>query len=77
MLVSVGQFSPAGDVGTNLAVMRSLAATAKEDGSELIVFPEESMFSVGKVDGPLAAAVDAGWSTFVQQLSMQIGRAHV
>lgn len=28
------------------------------------------MFSVGKVEGPLAAAVDAGWTTFVQQLSL-------
>jgi len=70
MLVSVGQFSPAGDVGANLEVMRSLAAKAKADGSELIVFPEESMFSVGKVEGSLAAAVDAGWTTFVQQLSL-------
>ncbi|MBP3035843.1 carbon-nitrogen hydrolase family protein [Arthrobacter sp. zg-ZUI100] len=70
MFVSVGQFSPTGDVNENLDVMRSLAAKAKADGSELVVFPEESMFSVGKVEGPLAAAVDAGWTTFVQQLSL-------
>lgn len=70
MLVSVGQFSPTGDVGGNLGVMRSLAAQARAGGSELIVFPEESMFSIGKVQGPLAAAVDAGWTTFVQQLSL-------
>lgn len=70
MLVSVGQFSPTGDVGANLDVMRSLAAKAKAEGAELIVFPEESMFSVGQVEGPLAAAVDAGWTTFVQQLSL-------
>ena len=70
MLVSVGQFSPTGDVGANLDVMRSLAARAKAEGAELIVFPEESMFSVGQVEGPLAAAVDAGWTTFVQQLSL-------
>lgn len=70
MLVSVGQFSPTGDVAENLDVMRTLAAKAKAEGAELIVFPEESMFSVGRVDGPLAAAVDAGWTTFVQQLSL-------
>ena len=70
MLVSVGQFSPGGDVEANLAVMRSLAEKARAEGSELIVFPEESMFSIGKVEGPLAAAVDAGWSSFVQQLSL-------
>ncbi|MFJ7749714.1 carbon-nitrogen hydrolase family protein [Arthrobacter sp. NPDC097144] len=70
MLVSVGQFSPTGDVAENLDVMRTLAAKARAEGSELIVFPEESMFSVGKIEGPLAAAVDASWTTFVQQLSM-------
>ncbi|MFZ3451973.1 carbon-nitrogen hydrolase family protein [Arthrobacter sp. 7Tela_A1] len=70
MLVSVGQFSPGGDVQENLAAMRSLAEKAKAEGSELIVFPEESMFSIGKVEGALTSAVDAGWSRFVQQLSL-------
>ena len=70
MLVSVGQFSPTGDVEENLAAMRSLAEKAKSEGSGLIVFPEESMFSIGKVEGTLAEAVDAGWSSFVQRLSL-------
>ena len=70
MLVSVGQFSPTGDVAENLTEMRSLAEKAKSEGSALIVFPEESMFSIGKVEGTLAEAVDAGWSTFVQRLSL-------
>ncbi|GAB3553550.1 carbon-nitrogen hydrolase family protein [Arthrobacter tumbae] len=69
MKISVGQFRPGGDVSANVATMRELARQAVEDGSELIVFPEESMFSIGKVEGALAAAVDAGWSVFVQQLS--------
>lgn len=49
--------------------MRELARQASGDASQLIVFPEESMFSIGKVEGPLAAAVDANWTGFVQQLS--------
>jgi len=69
MKVSVGQFNPGGDVAGNLAVMRSLAASARDDGSRLIVFPEESMFSVGRVPGDFTAAVDAQWTTFVQGLS--------
>ncbi|WP_323960080.1 carbon-nitrogen hydrolase [Arthrobacter sp. JZ12] len=69
MKISVGQFRPGGDVAANIATMRELARQAKADGAGLVVFPEESMFSIGKVEGPLAAAVDAGWSTFVQQLS--------
>lgn len=69
MKISVGQFRPGGDVSANVATMRELARQAADEGSELIVFPEESMFSIGRVDNDLAAAVDANWSTFVQQLS--------
>ncbi len=69
MKVSVGQFRPGGDVAANLAVMGELAAEATAQGSELIVFPEESMVAVGKVEGSLQAAVEAGWTTFIQQLS--------
>lgn len=69
MKVSVGQFRPSGNVAENLDAMRSLAEQARADGAELILFPEESMFAIGKVEGSLAAAVDAQWSTFVQQLS--------
>jgi predicted amidohydrolase len=69
MRVSVGQFRPGGDAPANLAVMRELAAEAKSEGSELIVFPEESMFSIGKVEGSLQQAVEENWTSFVQQLS--------
>ncbi|MFC3298156.1 carbon-nitrogen hydrolase family protein [Arthrobacter agilis] len=69
MLVSVGQFRPGGDAPANLAVMRELVAEAAAGGSELIVFPEESMFSIGKVEGPLQRAVEENWTSFVQQVS--------
>lgn len=69
MKVSVGQFRPGGDARANLEMMRELAAEAGADGSELIVFPEESMFSIGKVEGSLQEAVEANWTSFVQQLS--------
>jgi deaminated glutathione amidase len=69
MKVSVGQFDPTGNVSENLKVMRSLAEEAKAGGAELVVFPEESMFTVGKVEGEFADAVQAGWSAFVQQVS--------
>ncbi|NKX51170.1 carbon-nitrogen hydrolase family protein [Arthrobacter deserti] len=68
MKVSAGQFDPTGNVGDNLKVMRSLAEEARAGGAELIIFPEESMFTVGKVEGDFADAVEAGWSTFVQQV---------
>lgn len=69
MKVSVGQFNPGGDVAANLAVMRRLAAEARADGGRLVVFPEESMFSVGRVAGEFVAAVEAEWTTFVQGVS--------
>lgn len=70
MKVSVGQFNPSGDVTTNLATMRKLSAAAVQEGSQLIVFPEEAMFSVGQVEGEFSAAVDAQWTTFVQGISL-------
>ncbi|MGA7204017.1 MAG: carbon-nitrogen hydrolase family protein [Specibacter sp.] len=69
MKVSVGQFNPGGNVSENLAVMRRLAQSSRQDGGRLIVFPEESMFSVGRVEGDFVAAVDAQWTTFVQGVS--------
>lgn len=69
MKVSVGQFRPSGNVAENLETMRSLAEQARKDGAELMLFPEESMFTIGQVEGSLSAAVDTQWSTFVQQLS--------
>lgn len=69
MKVSVGQFTPGGDVTQNLAAMRRLAEQSVQAGGKLIVFPEESMFSVGKVSEDFASAVDAQWTTFVQGIS--------
>ncbi|MGC2777216.1 MAG: nitrilase-related carbon-nitrogen hydrolase [Bradyrhizobium sp.] len=38
--ISVAQFAPTSDVAANLARIAGLAATAKADGAELVVFPE-------------------------------------
>lgn len=70
MKVSVGQFNPGGDVAENLATMRRLADEALQSDSKLVVFPEEAMFSVGRVRGEFSAAVDAQWSTFVRGISL-------
>ncbi|MGM0931618.1 MAG: carbon-nitrogen hydrolase family protein [Actinomycetota bacterium] len=69
MKISVGQLNPSGEMSENLAAVRALAEEAKAGGAELIVLPEESMFTVRHVQGDLAAAVDSNWTTFVQQLS--------
>ncbi|NUL47609.1 carbon-nitrogen hydrolase family protein [Cellulosimicrobium funkei] len=69
MRISVGQFRPTGVVAENLATLRRLAESARDDGAGLVLFPEESMFTVRHVGGPLAEAVDAGWSSFVSELT--------
>lgn len=69
MKVSVGQFAPTGSVTQNLETMAGLAAKAHAEGSELLLFPEEAMLAVSKVEGSLADAVAGNWTKFVQQLS--------
>ncbi|GAA1682872.1 hydrolase [Citricoccus zhacaiensis] len=69
MRISVGQFRPTGVVAENVATLRRLAESAQDDGADLVLFPEESMFTVRHVDGPLAEAVDAGWSAFVSEVT--------
>lgn len=73
MRVSVGQFRPTGDLEENLGMIAELAARAAADSSELLILPEESMFTVGKVSGELADAVAAGWPRFMAALA-QIAR---
>lgn len=70
MKISVGQLSPSGDMAQNLKVVRRLVARAKDSGAELVLFPEETMFTVRKIEGDLGTAVERDWSTFVQQLSL-------
>lgn len=77
MKVSVGQFNPSGNMDENIATMRRLAEEAKDDGASLVIFPEESMFSVGLVEGNFVAAVDENWSSFVQQLSFVASEAGI
>ncbi|OMH32297.1 carbon-nitrogen hydrolase family protein [Tersicoccus sp. Bi-70] len=69
MLVSVGQFDPAGSPEANVTVMRTLAGQARAAGAQLVIFPEESMCSIGKVAGEFAATVAAHWSSFVRDLT--------
>ncbi|WP_291278979.1 carbon-nitrogen hydrolase family protein [Galactobacter sp.] len=68
MKISVGQFDPSGDVFENLETMDRLAGSAKADGADLVLFPEESMLAIRKA-ADLSAAVTRDWSRFVQRLS--------
>lgn len=69
MKISVGQFRPTGSLKENLAAMRRLAETARNEGAELVVFPEESMFTLRHVSQPLAEVVEREWDRFVEGLA--------
>ena len=59
--VAVAQFAPSGDAAANLARIEELAATAaREEGAELVVFPERAVTGLDapdavRLDGPAVA----------------------
>ena len=70
VVCSVAQFAPGDDKSANLSTIGRLVAAAAEQGSELVVFPEYSMFTVPVmderflasaegIDGPFVAAMKA------------------
>lgn len=69
MKISVGQFDPSGDVFENLETMDRLAGSAKAEGAELVLFPEESMLAITKAGDGFGEAVARDWSRFVQRVS--------
>src|ERR1700712_2736005 len=70
VVCSVAQFAPGEDTSANLSTIRRLVSEAKEQGSELVVFPEYSIFtapvmderflaSTERLDGPVVAELSA------------------
>ena len=69
MKIAVGQFAPTADTAENLGTMRRLTEQAAAGGAQLVVFPEEAMFSEQLLGEDFEELVLRGWSGFVQQLS--------
>ncbi|MFF0989766.1 carbon-nitrogen hydrolase family protein [Kocuria nitroreducens] len=69
MKIAVGQFAPTADTAENLRTMRRLAEQAAAGAAQLVVFPEEAMFSERLIGEDFEDLVLRGWSGFVQQLS--------
>ncbi|GAA2545235.1 putative amidohydrolase [Neomicrococcus aestuarii] len=69
MKISVGQIAPTGDVAKNLEIMGRLASHAAAEGVQLILFPEESMFTVKAVEGDFREAVARDWPIFSEGLA--------
>ncbi|ASN40701.1 carbon-nitrogen hydrolase family protein [Paeniglutamicibacter terrestris] len=77
MKVSVGQFAPTGSLEDNLETIARLVAKAKAESADLVLFPEEAMLAVSQVSGPLNAAIEGNWSTFVQKLSFMAAENNI
>jgi len=69
VVCSVAQFAPGEDKSANLKSIRGLVAAAREQGSELVVFPEYSMFTVPVMDERFVASAERLDGGFVTQLS--------
>ncbi|MCW2510975.1 MAG: hydrolase, partial [Mycobacterium sp.] len=69
VVCSVAQFAPSDDKSANLTSIRRLVASARAQGSELVVFPEYSMFTVPVMDERFLASAERLDGTFVTELA--------
>jgi deaminated glutathione amidase len=68
MKVAVAQFAPGPDKPENAESIRALVSIARSQGSELVVFPEYSMFSVPTIDERFLASAEPVDGPFVSGL---------
>lgn len=80
VVCSVAQLAPGEDKSANLKSIRAMVAAAREQGSELVVFPEYSMFTVPVMDERFvdsAERLDGAFVTELGALSAEHGIAIV
>lgn len=68
VVCSVAQFAPGDDKAANLTSIRSLVSEARAQGSELVVFPEYSMFTVPVMDERFVDSAERLDGPFVAEL---------
>jgi predicted amidohydrolase len=74
--VAIAQFSPGEDKTANLASLRSLAQQAAGQGAGIVVAPEYSMFTAGRLDERYSAAaepLDGPFVTGVRSIASDTG----
>jgi len=69
VICSVAQFAPGEDKSANLKSIHGMVAAAREQGSELVVFPEYSMFTVPAMDDRFVASAERLDGPFVAELT--------
>jgi predicted amidohydrolase len=69
VVCTVAQFAPGEDKSANLSTIRRLVSEAVAQGSELVVFPEYSMFTVPVMDERFVASAERLDGPFVTELT--------
>src|SRR3954447_18563602 len=69
VVCTVAQFAPGEDKSANLLTIRRLVSDAVAQGSELVVFPEYSMFTVPVMDERFVASAERLDGPFVGELT--------
>jgi predicted amidohydrolase len=69
VVCSVAQFAPGEDKSANLSTIRRLVSAARAQGSELVVFPEYSIFTVPVMDERFLASAERLDGPVVAELS--------
>jgi predicted amidohydrolase len=69
VVCSVAQFAPGDDKAANLTSIRRLVSEARTQGSELVVFPEYSMFTVPAMDERFVDSAERLDGPFVGELT--------
>ncbi len=76
MQVAVAQFAPGRDPGANAGVLRRLATEARDEGAELVVFPEYSSFfeaPMGPGFAEHAEGLDGPFTGSVRAVAAELG----
>lgn len=68
VVCAIAQFAPGEDKSANIATITRLATEARGRGSDLLVLPEYSMFTVPAMDERFLASAEAVDGVFVSQL---------
>ncbi|KIC70414.1 carbon-nitrogen hydrolase family protein [Kocuria rhizophila] len=71
MRIALGQLLSTYDPGENLREVADLARRAGEDGADLLVLPEATMFAFGRSLQGVAEPMDGPWASAVSELAQQ------
>jgi predicted amidohydrolase len=73
MRIAIAQILSGSDPSENLETVRDYATRAKEQGADLVVFPEATMCAFGHPLGSVAEPLDGPWATEVRRIAHGLG----